>query len=302
MAQIALNEGVLCHVDACVGGFMLPFVRRSGYSVPEFDFRVPGVTSISADLHKYGYTVKGASLILYRNHQIRRHQFFAYVDWPGGINASQSITGTRPAGPIAAAWALLKFLGEEGYLEIAEAVMKATWAIREGIEAMPGIYIFGYPEMSVMAIGSDELDVYQIGDEMGLRGWHLDRQQFPPSLHLTINYAHLNVVDEFLQDLRAAVEQVRKPSLRKLGNRLLLNLAQGAVRLLQEGVVSRMSSQLSRGLGTKGAGLPTRTAPMYGMMGSLPNRGDLAELVLDLLDQFTTAQDQEAIGGKRHEG
>jgi len=120
IAQVAQEHGLLCHVDACVGGFELPFLRRLGYPVPDFDFQVPGVTSMSADLHKYGYAAKGASVVLYRDSALRRHQFFAYTDWPGGVYASATLAGTRPAGPIAAAWAVLHYLGEEGYLALAE--------------------------------------------------------------------------------------------------------------------------------------------------------------------------------------
>ena len=134
MAEIAKENGVLFHVDACMGGFMLPFVRRLGYAVPDFDFQVPGVTSMSADVHKFGYSAKGASVILYRERTLRRYQMFAYTDWSGGIYASPTMTGTRPAGPIAAAWAIMNHLGEDGYLTIAETVMDATWitAMRTG--------------------------------------------------------------------------------------------------------------------------------------------------------------------------
>jgi glutamate/tyrosine decarboxylase-like PLP-dependent enzyme len=290
LAQIAQSSGVLFHVDACVGGFMLPFVRRLGYPIPDFDFQVPGVTSLSADLHKYGYAAKGASLLLYRNNLIRRHQFFAYVDWSGGIYASPSMTGTRPAGPIAASWAIMNYLGEEGYLEIAEEVMRATDAIREGVGHIEGVKVLGDPAMSVLALGSQGMDIYEIGDEMGLRGWHLDRQQMPPSLHLTINYAHANLVDEFLNDLAIAASKARRPSIQRLGNRMFLRIAKVATTILPKKWVSRLTSLASKLLGIKGASLPERSAPMYGMMGSLPNRGDLKQVVLDLVEQFTMPQ------------
>jgi glutamate/tyrosine decarboxylase-like PLP-dependent enzyme len=281
----------LLHVDACVGGFMLPFVRRLGFPVPDFDFRVPGVTSISADLHKYGYAAKGASLILYRNREIRRHQFFAAMDWPGGIYASPTMSGTRPAGPIAASWALMKYLGEEGYLRIVETVMKTTTAIREGVDHLNGVKILGNPEMSLLALASDEFNIYEVGDEMTARGWYLDRQQYPPSLHLTINFANAGMEEAFLQDLVEALEVVRKPSLERVRSNLMLNLAEVAVQHLPKGLVSRLTTRASALLGVKGASLPKRSAAMYGMMGSLPNRGDLKEVVLDLVEQFTMPQD-----------
>lgn len=292
LAQVAQETRALFHVDACVGGFMLPFVKRLGYPVPEFDFRVPGVTSISADLHKYGYAAKGASLLLYRNKDIRRHQLFAYMDWSGGIYASPSMTGTRPAGPIAASWAIMNHLGEEGYLEIADAVMRATYTIREGIGMIDGVHILGDPVMSVLAIGAEDLDIYEVGDEMGLLGWHMDRQQMPPSLHLTVNYTHAKLAEEFLHDIAIAVAKAREPSALKLSNRLMLRLAKAATAILPERWVSRLTSKASTLLGVRGASLPERSAPMYGMMGSLPNRGDLKEVVLDLVEQFTKLQEE----------
>lgn len=290
IARLAQSYDTLCHVDACVGGMMLPFVRRLGYAAPDFDFQVPGVTSISVDLHKYGYAAKGASVILYRNARLRRYQLFATTDWPGGIYASPSMTGTRAGGAIAAAWAVMNYLGEAGYLRIANTVMKTTVRLRDGINAIDGLRILGAPEMSVMALASDKDNVYEIGDEMTLRGWHLDRQQAPPTLHLTVTYAHASVADQFLMDLAQSVIAARRPSVRRTGSELAVKAARGAARLLPEAAVSRLTG-LSSGL-IGGTTLPQRSAAMYGMMGSLPNRGDLRELVLDLLESFTTPTDR----------
>ena len=287
LAEIARRRDLWLHVDACVSGFMLPFVRELGYPVPDFDFSVPGVTSMSADLHKYGYAAKGASVILYRNSDLRRHQFFVYTDWSGGIYASPTMTGTRPGGPIAAAWAIMNYLGEEGYLALADTVMQTVVKIRDGIATLAGVKVLSDPEMSVMAIASDELDIYEVGDEMTQRGWHLDRQQFPPSLHLTLSPAHARVADLFLHDLSESVALARKPSLHKLRNRLMVSAAQAAAKVLPEKWVSRLTASASSLVGASGEGLPERSAAMYGLMGTLPNRGDLNELVLDLIDQRT---------------
>ncbi|MBI5030401.1 MAG: aspartate aminotransferase family protein [Chloroflexi bacterium] len=287
IAALAREHNLLCHVDACVGGMMLPFVRRLGYPVTNFDFNVPGITSLSVDLHKYGYAAKGASVILYRNRELRRAQIFVSTDWAGGIYASPTMTGTRPGGSIAAAWAIMNYLGEEGYVQIADVVMKTTKMIRDGINAIDGIKIVGDPEMSVMAIASDRLDIYQVGDEMTQRGWHLDRQQFPPTLHLTINYAHAQSADQFLRDLAESVAIVKKPSLEKIGNSMIVNAARLATRVLPENLVSKLTARASALFGGE-EGLPQRSAAMYGMMGTLPNRGDLKELVLDLVEGFTT--------------
>ncbi len=292
LAEIAQERDLLFHVDACVGGFMLPFVRKLGYAVPDFDFGVPGVTSMSADLHKYGYAAKPASVVLYRTPELRRCQFFVYTDWPGGIYPSTAMTGSRPGGPVAAAWALMSALGEEGYLHITDVVMQTTRKIQAGIRAIPGLQVLGDPEMSVFAIAGDGVDVYEVADELALRGWHFDRQHFPASLHVTVNYVHAEIADEFLADLTAAVAAVRRPGLRKAVNKSMVKGANALVRVLPETWVSRLMGKASALLGGSGA-LPGRMAPMYGLIGTLPNRGDLKELVLDLLDGLFRYQKKE---------
>jgi len=286
IAALAQAHGCLCHVDACVGGFLLPFARKLGYPIPAFDFSVPGVSSLSADLHKYGYAAKGASLILYREAGLRRHQLTAYTDWPGGIYASPTMMGTRPGGAIAAAWAVMNYLGEEGYLRLAKTTLETAAKLRAGIDAIPGLHVLSDPDMSVMAIASDSLNVYEVADEMTLAGWHLDRQQFPPSLHLTVHYGHAAVADGFLADLAAAARQAGRFSLRRSSWSLLQRLLAFLLRLLPDRWLSRLTARAGRLLGG-GGGLPGRSAPMYGMMGQLPNRGDLRELVLDLVEGFT---------------
>jgi len=286
LAALAQEHGLLFHTDSCVGGFMLPFVRKLGYPVPDFDFSVPGVTSMSADLHKFGYAAKPASVVLYRTPELRRHQMFVYIDWPGGIYPSPTMTGSRAGGPVAAAWALMNYLGEEGYLHITDTVMKTAKYLQEGIKAIPSLTILSDPEMSVFAIASAKIDVNEVADELELRGWHLDRQQFPTCLHMTVNYMHAAVADEFLADLAAAVGVVRKPSLRKTASKFLIALANFLTRILPEKWVSWLMGKASSLLGG-GGGLPSRLAPIYGLIGTLPNRGDLKELVLDLLDGLT---------------
>jgi glutamate/tyrosine decarboxylase-like PLP-dependent enzyme len=287
LAQVAREKGILCHVDACVGGFMLPFVRELGYPVPDFDFSLPGVTSISVDLHKYAYAAKGASLILYRDPALRRYQFCVHTDWSGGIYASPTMTGTRPGGAIAAAWAIMNYLGKEGYLAIADRVMQTTGKLRDGVAAIDGVEILGDPAMSILAIGSQQLNVYEIGDELAQCGWHLDRQQSPPSLHLTVTPAHAQVADQFLHDLEGAVKRARKLSGKRVTNAMQVRLVRTAVRILPEKLVSELAGRASSLTGTKGGQLPGRSAAMYGMMASLPNQGDLDELVLDILDRLT---------------
>lgn len=286
LAALAHERGILFHTDACVGGFMLPFVKRLGYPVCDFDLSVPGVTSISADLHKYAYAAKGASVILYKTPELRRHQMFVSINWPGGIYPSPAMGGTRPGAPVAAAWAVLNYLGEAGYLEMTDLVMKASRKLQEGVNNTPGLKVISNPEMSVFAIGSDGLDVYAVADELSAHNWHLDRQQFPPTLHMTVQFGHITVVDDFLRDLKKSADAVRKPSLAKTVNTSLVSITNFLVRILPEEWVTKIMSKASSLLGG-GGDLPGKMAPMYGLIGSLPNRGDIKELVLDLLDGMT---------------
>ncbi len=210
LAALAKEKGVLCHVDACLGGFMLPWCEKLGHPIRPFDFRVDGVTSMSADVHKYGYAAKGASTVMYRTRALRRYQYFTYGDWNGGLYASPTMTGTRPGGAIAAAWAVMKYLGEEGYLRLAKQTMETTRALMDGVAAISGLQIQGEPEMSVFGFTSDSIDVFVLGEEMGARGWKLDRQQLPPALHLMVTPAHAAIVERFLADLRECTEKIRE--------------------------------------------------------------------------------------------
>jgi glutamate/tyrosine decarboxylase-like PLP-dependent enzyme len=206
MAAIALAAGIPFHVDACLGGFMLPFVERLGYGIPPWDFRVPGVTSISADLHKYGYAIKGASVILHKPKTNLRHQVYQFADWPGGMYGTQAFLGTKPAAPIGAAWAVLQYLGEDGYVRLAREAMDAAERLVAGVREMDGATIWGEPDMTVVAIGSHEHDILAAGDVLNQRGWHFDRQQGPDALHLMASPRHNLVVDDFLADLRYALD------------------------------------------------------------------------------------------------
>ncbi len=208
LAALAQERGVLCHVDACVGGYFLPFLERIGEPVRPWDFRVPGVTSISADLHKYGYTARGASTILYRDRALRRFQFHVQTDWPGGLYGSPTMTGSRPGGPIAAAWAVLNYLGTNGYERLTRTTMAATRQLLAGVRGA-GLRVLGQPDMSVFAFASDDLDVYALCDAMDASGWKIDRQQLPPSAHLMVSPGHAPFVAPFLAELTAAATALR---------------------------------------------------------------------------------------------
>jgi glutamate/tyrosine decarboxylase-like PLP-dependent enzyme len=226
LGALAQARGLPLHVDACVGGFMLPWLERLGRPIPRWDFRVPGVTSISADLHKYGYASKGASLLVWRSLDHMRHQIFVETNFPGGIYASPTMIGTRPGGPIAAAWAALQSLGEAGYLELARVTIDAADRFRAGIAKIPGLALLGSGETTIVAYGALGMDVYAIADRMEARGWTVDRMHRPAAIHLTVTANHASVVDHYLADLRAAVADVqRDPSLAKSGSAPMYGMA-----------------------------------------------------------------------------
>ena len=208
IAALAEERNLWLHVDACLGGLMLPFLKRLGNDIPPYDFSVPGVTSISADIHKYAYTPKGVSTVMYRNRDFRKFQIFAYADWSGGIYATPCLAGGRPGGNMAAAWAVFHYLGEEGFLALAKKARAAAAKLIEGINAIPQLYVLGNPNATVFAFGSDEINIYELSAKMATRGWHIEAQQLPPSLHMTVSPVHFSVADKFLDDMRRTIPEV----------------------------------------------------------------------------------------------
>ncbi|HZV70887.1 MAG TPA: aspartate aminotransferase family protein [Saprospiraceae bacterium] len=207
IAEIALRRHLPFHVDACIGGFMLPWVEKLGYNVPLWDFRVKGVCSVSADIHKFGYGAKGASVLTYKNMEYMRHQFIVTTDYPGGIYISPTLMGTRAGGPIAAAWAGMKHLGQEGYLSLAKKLMEGTQKLLTGLVAIPGVIIVGNPVMNIISYTTknNDPDIFVVGDQLEEKGWMIDRQQLPDSIHLTITPTNVEVIDQYLLDLKDAV-------------------------------------------------------------------------------------------------
>ncbi|MEX0666145.1 MAG: aminotransferase class V-fold PLP-dependent enzyme [Acidimicrobiia bacterium] len=205
IAALAAEHGAGCHVDGCLGGFVLPFLERLGRDVPPWDFRVEGVTEISADVHKFGYVPKGASVVLHRDPDWSSHQVFLYDQWPAGVYGSPAIMGARPAAPIASAWAAMRYLGVDGYTEIMRGLMTTVEKIRTGLEGISGIEIVGAPIGPVLALESSSLDLYAVGDVMDERGWNLNRNVEPRGLHMVLSPAHANVADALLSDFVDAV-------------------------------------------------------------------------------------------------
>jgi sphinganine-1-phosphate aldolase len=244
IAELAASRGVGCHVDACLGGFILPWARKLGYPVPPFDFTLPGVTSMSADTHKYGYAAKGSSVILYRGKDLRRHQYYTVADWPGGLYSSPTFAGSRPGALSAACWAAMVSVGESGYIEAARRILATGATVRDGIAAIDGLRVLGDP-LWVIAFGTEEgLDVYQVMENMSRRGWSLNGLQRPPAVHIAITLRHTlpGVAGRFLADLADSVAEVRA-----------------------------------------NPGVSTGMAPVYGMAASLPE-GTVRDLLTAYLD------------------
>jgi len=212
VAALARREGLLCHVDACIGGIMLASLRDLGRDLPPFDLSVDGVTSLSVDPHKYGYTAKGASTLLWADADYREHQYFAFDDWPGGVYAGPTTAGTRPGGPIAAAWGVMQRLGHEGYIDLAGTTIRTTERLLRGVGGIDGIGVVSDPDMTIFAVESTDpgVDAYRVHGEMADRDWRLGRQQRPESIHASVMYHHRDCVDEFLADLRESVAAARE--------------------------------------------------------------------------------------------
>ena len=215
LGALGLDRGIPLHVDACLGGYLLPFLETLGHVTKPWDLSVPGVTSISADLHKYGYASKGVSVILYGDRDLARYQPFVTADWLGGLYGSPSLAGTRPGGPIAAGWAVLHHLGEDGYLRLAADAHQAATTLLDAIRSTPGLAVRGAPDATVIAFGgnhqADGIDTFALGDDLAERGgWFFDRQTPPDSLHATVHAGHAVVVHDLCTDLDAAVRDLRR--------------------------------------------------------------------------------------------
>jgi glutamate/tyrosine decarboxylase-like PLP-dependent enzyme len=209
LSAVAEARDLWLHVDACVGGFLAPFVRKLGYAIPDFDLALPGVWSISADLHKYGFAAKGASTVLYRHEELRSYQPFSFADWPNGPMVTPTFAGTRPGGAIAAAWAVLHYLGEEGYCAKAETIMRTRQGIESGIKAIDGLHVWGKPDLGLIAYGSEEVDIVAVANGMRQAGWFVVQIQQPKGLHLMLTPAHASIVDPYLEDLATVVAGVK---------------------------------------------------------------------------------------------
>ncbi|XP_074042202.1 sphingosine-1-phosphate lyase [Leptinotarsa decemlineata] len=229
ISELGLKYNVPVHVDSCLGGFLTCFMEDAGYPIPLCDFRLPGVSSISADTHKYGFTPKGSSVILYRNKKFRHHQYTITTDWPGGVYGSPSVGGSRPGGSIAVCWAALLNFGKEGYIQATRDIIHTTKYIEKGLRRMKGIFIFGQPATSVVAVGSKDFEIYRLTTALKEKGWNLNILQFPSGLHICITHMHTQpgVADKFLEDVKSSlIELMKTPSQPVEGKMALYGVAQ----------------------------------------------------------------------------
>ena len=217
VAAAAAEHGIPCHVDACMGGLVLPFLRELGEPIPPFDLSVPGVTSISADLHKYGYAPKGASVVLFADADLRRHAYYACARWPGYTLVNTTVQSSRSGGPLAAAWAVMRHLGHAGYLELARRTLDATRRVRAGVERIAELRVLGAPQANVMALaaaGGSDLDVFVVSDELRANGWFLTPQlrygPSPRNLNLIVDAGSVEGADGLVAALEEGVAAARR--------------------------------------------------------------------------------------------
>jgi glutamate/tyrosine decarboxylase-like PLP-dependent enzyme len=244
LSEIALKNGIGFHTDCCLGGFIVPFAEKLGYKVPVVDFRLPGVTSMSVDTHKYGYAAKGTSVVLYRDEELRHFQFYTSTDWPGGLYMSPTLAGSRPGALSAACWAAMLAVGEDGYLKATKAIFETADKIREGIKTIPEIKVLGN-SFWIFALASDSLNIYEVLEQMTQRHWSLNGLHKPACFHiaLTLRHTQPGVAERFIQDLKDSVAYVKAHPGSKDG-----------------------------------------LAPVYGLAASLPFRGIISDILKKYLD------------------
>jgi sphinganine-1-phosphate aldolase len=270
IGAVAVEAGLPFHVDACVGGVHLSIMRQLGHQLPDFDFSVPGVTSISTDLHKYGYAAKGCSVIMYRNKEYRKYQLFACTETTCYTLINTTVLSSKSGGPMAGAWAVLNFLGQEGYRRIVSEVQKATERLMHGINAIPGLKVLGLPAMSMFSFASDRVNVFVLADEMAKRGWFLQPQFATPwtprNLHISVNYGTVHQVDSLLVDLQECVEHVQETD--TLDSRAIQGMVHAALRSSNPAAAF---GELAQKAGLSGTELPSELAFINEVMEALPN-------------------------------
>ena len=242
IACLGSSYGIPVHVDACLGGFLLPFMEEAGFPIPLCDFRVPGVTSISADTHKYGYAPKGSSVVLYSSKKWIQYQYFVSPDWQGGIYATPMFAGSRSGAIVAACWATMVHIGRQGYIERTKKIISTARFIEEALRRIPHIFVFGKPEMSVIGFGSLDFDIFHLSSALVQRGWNLNSLQFPASIHIccTLPHTQPGVAEALVRDVEESVCEIMKvPTAKVTGAGAMYGMAQA---LPDRSIVSDIAS------------------------------------------------------------
>jgi len=248
MSKIAIKYRIGLHVDSCLGGFLVPFMEKAGFKLPLFDFRLPGVSSISADTHKYGFAPKGSSVIMYNSKELRKYQFHCAPNWTGGIYASATIPGSRPGGIIAATWAALMLHGEQGYVDCTRKIVKTRQFIERELRKIKGLVVYGEPEVSIVAFSSNKFDIFRLSTALVEKGWNLNPLQFPAGMHIccTMQHTHPGVAERFVKDVADEVAILMKDP----------------------------------------SGPTTGVGALYGMAQSIPDRSIINQLAIGYLDAY----------------
>ncbi|MEQ9530887.1 MAG: hypothetical protein RLN59_03210, partial [Haliea sp.] len=254
----------------------LPFARELGYSIPDFDLSVPGVTQLSMDFHKWGYAAKGASCVLYNDRELRRYQIFSYANWTGYAVINPGVTSTKSGGPIAACWAILNYLGREGYLKLVDAAQQASRKIVDAVEAIEGMEVMGEGNLNMLAIRALDFDIFPLADEMKRRGWYIQPQfgfaNSAENMHLSVGYHNVHAVDEFVRDLTEVATRVRQQQMGKARFEIPEELKQLII-----GAGPEVLDQLTELLGD-GTSLPDSMVEINNMLNQLP--ADSREMLL----------------------
>ncbi len=277
IGEIALRHQLRFHVDACVGGMYLPFARELGYDIPDFDMSLPGVTQLSMDFHKWGYAAKGASCVLYKDRAIRRYQIFSYASWTGYAVINPGVTSSKSGGPIAACWAILNYLGRDGYLKLVDAAQSASRRIVEAVNGIEGLEVMGKGQINMLAIRATDFDIFPLADAMKARGWYIQPQfgfaNSSENMHLSVGYHNVHQVDEFIADLSEVAASVREAQQGKARFELPEELRDFIVNSGPE-----VMDHLAPIIGGDGSTLPDKMEEINNMLNQLP--ADSREMLL----------------------
>jgi glutamate/tyrosine decarboxylase-like PLP-dependent enzyme len=276
IAALAKSKGLLFHVDCCVGGMYLPFAEMLGYEIPKFDFRVDGVSSISCDLHKFGYVPKGCSSILYKNKELREYQLYSCSNWPGYTIVNPTVSSSKTGGPMAAAWAMFRNWGKEGYKKAVDSCQKATAQFISGLKDMPEFELLGKPAMSLLSfkVTDPAISIFQLIDKMAKKGWYLQLQLASnasgEAIHLTITDFNTAHIASLLNELKITLEELKKEQ--HPSNEMLMGLDASMIQLLMDNFTPDMLDNLEALLGmdiSSNSGLPQDMVTVNSLLNSL---------------------------------